>query len=336
MPITIGNGFLKSEILITPPKKTAESWWRILWERFKDYFFSTGRAKADSYIHEMLFTDPPPTRERLADIFFELKALACASHTDRFQVYNPHGDDSTIIFRIVDEKGGDDLLRITQSTDIFSCTIMGEIYFLMKSKPGLLKSYPQMTFTINKQYSEALKNIIPTRLCLNLADEPFLSISLHSILRLVNSQLYKTNSEWKAQEKINYLATKIRSGIENVMHTLHQTNISESTRQRAFLETMSMCGLKPIETSPPPTHVPIVKIVEMVLLENQVFKTFLENNANTRQSIQAELIEAISDNLFRDLFRTDPQAIQKMAEEQLTTLHIRWLRQGGSGLCCFL
>ncbi|EIV8868731.1 SPI-2 type III secretion system effector SifA [Salmonella enterica] len=336
MPITIGNGFFKSEILITPPKKTAESWWRILWERFKDYFFSTGRAKADSYIHEMLFTDPPPTRERLADIFFELKALACASHTDRFQVYNPHGDDSTIIFRIVDEKGGDDLLRITQSTDIFSCTIMGEIYFLMKSKPGLLKSYPQMTFTINKRYSEVLESLTPSTLCLNLAGEPLLSVPLYSIVKHVNSELFKTNFEWKAQEKINYLATKIRSGIESAKHTLHQENISESTQQRAFLETMSMCGLKPTETPPPPTHVPIAKMVETILLENKTFQAFLVTNANTSQSFLDEIIEAVSDHVFRGLFRTDPQVIQKMAEEQLTKLHVRSHRQGGNGLSCFL
>lgn len=171
---------------------------------------------------------------------------------------------------------------------------------------------------------------------LMLFGEPLLSVPLYSIVKHVNSELFKTNFEWKAQEKINYLATKIRSGIESAKHTLHKENISESTRQRAFLETMSMCGLKPTETPPPPTHVPIAKMVETILLENKTFQAFLVTNANTSQSFLDEIIEAVSDHVFRGLFRTDPQVIQKMAEEQLTKLHVRWHRQGGNGLSCFL
>lgn len=336
MPITIGNGCLKSEIFTNPPEKTTESWWKILWEKIKDFFFSTGRAKADNCIHEMLFTETPPTPERIAEIFFELKALACASHTERFQVYNPHGDDSTIIFRIIDENRDDDLLRIIQSTDIFSCTIMGRVYFWIRDNPKFLKSYPKVTFTINKRYSEILNSLIPSTLCLNLAGAPLLSVPLYSIVRHLNSELNKTNLDWKAQENVNYPKKKIQSGIESAMHTLHQTNISEGTCQRAFLETMSMCGLQPTEPSPPPTHISIAKMVEKILLADESFQEFLVTDANASQSMLAEIIEAVSDSVFRCLFRIDPQAIQKMAEEQLTTLHVRSLRQGGSGLCCFL
>ncbi|ECH0276450.1 SPI-2 type III secretion system effector SifA, partial [Salmonella enterica] len=55
MPITIGNGFLKSEILTNSPRNTKEAWWKVLWEKIKDFFFSTGKAKADRCLHEMLF-----------------------------------------------------------------------------------------------------------------------------------------------------------------------------------------------------------------------------------------------------------------------------------------
>ncbi|VEA36701.1 effector protein SifA [Salmonella enterica subsp. enterica] len=70
MPITIGNGLLKSEILINPPGNTKETCCKVLWEKIKDLFFSTGKAKADRCLHEMLFADCPPTRERLTEIFF--------------------------------------------------------------------------------------------------------------------------------------------------------------------------------------------------------------------------------------------------------------------------
>lgn len=39
MPITIGNGFLKSEILTNSPGNTKEAWWKVLWEKLKTSFF---------------------------------------------------------------------------------------------------------------------------------------------------------------------------------------------------------------------------------------------------------------------------------------------------------
>ncbi|MGK7582469.1 SPI-2 type III secretion system effector SifA, partial [Salmonella enterica] len=52
-------------------------------------------------------------------------------------------------------------------------------------------------------------------------------------------------------------------------------------------------------------------------------------------SMLAEIIEAISDPVSHAIFRINPQAIQKLAEEQLTTLHVRSEQQSGR-LCCFL
>ncbi len=40
---------------------------KVLWEKLKT--FSTGKAKADRCLHEMLFADRTPTRERLTEIF---------------------------------------------------------------------------------------------------------------------------------------------------------------------------------------------------------------------------------------------------------------------------
>ncbi|HCJ4835480.1 TPA: SPI-2 type III secretion system effector SifA, partial [Salmonella enterica] len=85
----------------------------------------------------MLFAERAPTRERLTEIFFELKELACASQRDRFQVHNPHENDATIILRIMDQNEENELLRITQNTDTFSCEVMGNLYFLMKDRPDI-------------------------------------------------------------------------------------------------------------------------------------------------------------------------------------------------------
>ncbi|EKB9494989.1 SPI-2 type III secretion system effector SifA [Salmonella enterica] len=336
MPITIGNGFLKSEILINPPGNTKETCCKVLWEKIKDLFFSTGKAKADRCLHEMLFADCTPTRERLTEIFFELKALACASQRDRFQVHNPHENDAIMILRIMDQNEENELLRITQNTDTFSCEVMGKVYFLMKDRPDILKSHPQMTAMINTRYSDIADYPLPSTLCLNFAGAPTLSVPLDNIEGYLYSELRKGHlDEWKTQEKVTYLAAKIQSGIEKTTRILQHANISESTQQNAFLETMAMCGLKQLEIPPPHTHIPIEKMVKEVLLADKTFQAFLVTDPSTSQSMLAEIIEAISDKVFHAIFRIDPQAIQKMAEEQLTTLHVRSEQQSGC-LCCFL
>ncbi|ECV9962819.1 TPA: SPI-2 type III secretion system effector SifA [Salmonella enterica] len=336
MPITIGNGFLKSEILTNSPRNTKEAWWKVLWEKIKDFFFSTGKAKADRCLHEMLFADRTPTRERLTEIFFELKELACASQRDRFQVHNPHENDDTIILRIMDQNEENELLRITQNTDTFSCEVMGNLYFLMKDRPDILKSHPQMTAMIKRRYSEIVDYPLPSTLCLNPAGAPILSVPLDNIEGCLYSEWRKGHlDEWKTQEKVTYLAAKIQSGIEKTTRILQHANISESTQQSAFLETMAMCGLKQLEIPPPHTHIPIEKMVKEVLLADKTFQAFLVTDPSTSQSMLAEIVEAISDQVFHAIFRIAPQSIQKMAEEQLTTLHVRSEQQSGY-LCCFL
>ncbi|EDW5020709.1 SPI-2 type III secretion system effector SifA [Salmonella enterica subsp. enterica serovar Albuquerque] len=336
MPITIGNGFLKSEILINPPGNTKETCCKILWERIKDFFFSTGKAKADRCLHEMLFADRIPTRERLTEIFFELKALACTSQRDRFQVHNPHGNDDTIILRIMDQSEEKELLRITQNTDTFSCEVMGKVYFIKKDRPDILKSHPQMTAMIKRRYSEIVDYPLSSTLCLNLAGAPTLSVPLDNIEGYLYSELRKGNlDEWKTQEKVTYLAAKIQSGIEKKTRTLQHANISESTQQNAFLETMAMCGLKQLKIPPPHTHISIEKMVKEVLLADKTFQAFLVTDPSTSQSMLAEIVELISDKVFHAIFRIAPQTIQKMAEEQLITLHVRSEQQSGC-LCCFL
>lgn len=59
-----------------------------------------------------------------------------------------------MILRIMDQNEENELLRITQNTDTFSCEVMGKVYFLMKDRPDILKSHPQMTAMINTRYSD--------------------------------------------------------------------------------------------------------------------------------------------------------------------------------------
>lgn len=335
MPIVIGNGYLKSEILTAPPGNTRESCWKILWEKIKDFFFSTGKTKAESYLREMCFTDHPPTRERLTEIFFGLRALACASQTERFQVYNPREDDSTLVLCIVDENGGDELLRITQSADTCSYTIMGKNYPPIEDRPGVLKSHPQTTLIINKRHSEVIDYPLPSTLCLNLAGAPSLSVPLDNLDGYLYSEWRRGNlDEWKNNEKVNYLTAKIQAGIDETALALQPENISDRIQQKACLKAMSQCGIKLTEI--PAGHTAIEKMVKQVLLSDRKFQRLIETHDRTGQNMLAEIIEEISDATFRAIFKTDPRVVKNMAGEQLTSLYVRSTQQNGCGLCCFL
>ncbi|EHN20174.1 secreted effector protein [Salmonella enterica subsp. enterica serovar Montevideo str. 80959-06] len=305
-------------------------------KKLKTSFFLLAKQKRTVVYMRCCLPIAPPHESGLQRFFFELKELACASQRDRFQVYNPNENDDTIILRIMDQNEENELLRITQNTDAFTCEVMGNAYFLIKDRPDILKPHPQMTAMINRRYSEIVDYPLPSTLCLNPAGAPTLSVPLDNIKGYLYSEWRKGNlDEWKTQEKVTYLAAKIQSGIEKTTRILQHANISESTQQNAFLETMTMCGLKQIEIPPPHTHIPIEKMVEEVLLADKTFQAFLVTDPSASLSMLAEIIETLSDQVFHAIFRIDPQAIQKMAEEQLTTLHVRSEQQSGC-LCCFL
>lgn len=212
----------------------------------------------------------------------------------------------------MDQNEENELLRITQNTDAFSCEVMGNVYFLMKDRPDILKSYPQMTAMINRRYSEIVGYPLPSTLCLHPAGAPILSVPLDNIEGYLYTGLRKGNLDgWKAQEKATYLAAKIQSGIEKTTRILHHANISESTQQSAFLATMAMCGLKQAEIPPPHTHIPIEKMVEEVLLADKTFQAFLVTDPRASLSMLAEIIEAISDQVFHAIFRIAPRLYKK-------------------------
>ncbi|MCT7094493.1 SPI-2 type III secretion system effector SifB, partial [Salmonella enterica subsp. enterica serovar Oranienburg] len=52
MPITIGRGFLKSE-MFSQSAISQRSFFTLLWEKIKDFFCSTQRSAADQYINEL-------------------------------------------------------------------------------------------------------------------------------------------------------------------------------------------------------------------------------------------------------------------------------------------
>ncbi|EBO6207600.1 SPI-2 type III secretion system effector SifB, partial [Salmonella enterica] len=88
MPITIGRGFLKSE-MFSQSAISQRSFFTLLWEKIKDFFCSTRRSAADQYIKELCDVASPPDAQRLFDLFcalYELSSPSCRGNF-HFQHY---------------------------------------------------------------------------------------------------------------------------------------------------------------------------------------------------------------------------------------------------------
>ncbi|EGN7096203.1 hypothetical protein ISL98_000923 [Salmonella enterica] len=69
MPITIGNGFLKSEILTNSLRNTKEAWWKVLWEKIKDFFFLLAKQKRTVVYMRCCLPNAPPHESGLQRFF---------------------------------------------------------------------------------------------------------------------------------------------------------------------------------------------------------------------------------------------------------------------------
>ncbi|EDY7847220.1 SPI-2 type III secretion system effector SifB, partial [Salmonella enterica] len=83
MPITIGRGFLKSE-MFSQSAISQRSFFTLLWEKIKDFFCSTRRSAADQYIKELCDVASPPDAQRLFYLFCKLYELSSPSCKEKF------------------------------------------------------------------------------------------------------------------------------------------------------------------------------------------------------------------------------------------------------------
>lgn len=135
----------------------------------------------------------------------------------------------------MDQNEENELLRITQNTDTFSCEVMGNLYFLMKDRPDILKSHPQMTAMIKRRYSEIVDYPLPSTLCLNPAGAPILLVPLDNIEGYLYTELRKGHLDgWKAQEKATYPQRKFSLGLKDNAHFTPCEYIRKYSAKRIF------------------------------------------------------------------------------------------------------
>lgn len=106
MPITIGRGFLKSE-MFSQSAISQRSFFTLLWEKIKDFFCSTRRSAADQYIKELCDVASPPDAQRLFDLFCKLYELSSPSCKEKFHFQ--HYKDGEYQYTNLCIKDGEDI-----------------------------------------------------------------------------------------------------------------------------------------------------------------------------------------------------------------------------------
>ncbi|EBG3707810.1 SPI-2 type III secretion system effector SifB, partial [Salmonella enterica] len=106
MPITIGRGFLKSE-MFSQSAISQRSFFTLLWEKIKDFFCDTQRSTADQYIKELCDVASPPDAQRLFDLFCALYELSSPSCRGNFHFQ--HYKDAECQYTNLFIKDGEDI-----------------------------------------------------------------------------------------------------------------------------------------------------------------------------------------------------------------------------------
>ncbi|MFS1539674.1 MAG: hypothetical protein ACL7BU_14420 [Candidatus Phlomobacter fragariae] len=90
MSISFGSGFLGTKITTHQINKMMDSDYRgeglfiEIWEKIKDFFFSTGRDEAIDNLKKLCNPQKPLSLDEVESIFFKLKELASTTYKSRF------------------------------------------------------------------------------------------------------------------------------------------------------------------------------------------------------------------------------------------------------------
>ncbi|EBP0459312.1 hypothetical protein GK77_07385 [Salmonella enterica subsp. enterica] len=109
-----------------PPKMS-------LWDRIKEFFFSTHQAEAQDCLYRICHPSAGTTPDDVRNLFERLKELAYAGYADNIQSYRHGGKHFCIM-----DKNGDEILSVTFADDYTVTTGTRGAFFA----DGTARSYP--------------------------------------------------------------------------------------------------------------------------------------------------------------------------------------------------
>ncbi|EIZ0452758.1 SPI-2 type III secretion system effector SifB, partial [Salmonella enterica] len=212
MPITIGRGFLKSE-MFSQSAISQRSFFTLLWEKIKDFFCSTRRSAADQYIKELCDVASPPDAQRLFDLFCKLYELSSPSCKEKFHFQ--HYKDGEYQYTNLCIKDGEDIpLCIVIRQDHYYYDIMNRTVLCVDTQSAHLKRYSDINIKTSTYVCEELCCLFPERLLLSLSGGITFSVDLKNIKETLIAMAEKGNlCDWKEQERKAAISSRISLGI---------------------------------------------------------------------------------------------------------------------------
>ncbi|HFZ7861192.1 TPA: SPI-2 type III secretion system effector SifB, partial [Salmonella enterica subsp. enterica serovar Potsdam] len=212
MPITIGRGFLKSE-MFSQSAISQRSFFTLLWEKIKDFFCDTQRSTADQYIKELCDVASPPDAQRLFDLFCALYELSSSSCRGNFHFQ--HYKDAECQYTNLFIKDGEDIpLCIVIRQDHYYYDIMNRTVLCVDTQPAHLKRYSDITIKASTYVCEELCCLFPERLQLSLSGGITFPVDLKNIKETLIAMAEKGNlCDWKEQERKAAISSRINLGI---------------------------------------------------------------------------------------------------------------------------
>ncbi|EAN4948097.1 type III secretion system effector SifB [Salmonella enterica] len=311
MPITIGRGFLKSE-MFSQSITSQRTFFTLLWEKIKDFFCSTRRFDVDKYINELCDLTSPPSAQRLFDLFCSLYELS--SPTCREKFHFQHYKDAECQYTNLYIKDGAEIpLCIVIRKDHYFYNIMSKTVLCIDTYPAPLKTYPDINIKTGTYVCEPLCCLFPERLLLSLSGDITFSIRLNEIKEtLIDMVENGTLCNWREQERKAAISSRINTGIAQA----GLTAIDETTKNTIALKVIKAANLKNATFDANYTQSSITQIVYSCLLKNDILMNILDEQSCYNLLCLNDLTEYVALQIHNCLFSEDLSSLIEIAKNE--------------------
>ncbi|EAO2683577.1 type III secretion system effector SifB [Salmonella enterica] len=311
MPITIGRGFLKSEIF-SQSTLSQRSFFTLLWEKIKDFFCNTRKAEADQYINELCDLASPPDAQRLFDLFCALYGLSSPSCREKFH-FQHYKDAESQYTNLYIKDGAEIPLCIVIRQDHYYYNIMGKTVICIDTYPEPLKKYPDVNIKTGTYVCEPLCCLFPERLLFLLSGGITFSIDLRNIKETLIDMAEKGNlCDWKEQERKAAISSRIHTGIAQAGVTV----IDEATKNTIAAKVIEATNLKNATFDPNHTQSSITQMVYSCLFKNEILMNMLEENFSHDLLCLNDLAEYVALQVHNSLFSEDLSSLVETAKNE--------------------
>lgn len=320
MGISVGNSYLTAgisndrinEMLIThtPPHMT-------IWEKIKDFFFSTGEREALDCLFRLCNPTPNLTSSEIEDTFFRLKALCSPGCKERF--CHNHVDSSFTGRLHIKDESGDDLLYIEMNGKVCNYNILGKLFIFDNN---ITPCFTQDHETNIHGLSIAHKKINPQPLTDNIVwmKNDFYHISYENnnsqldftafyddVINYITSVNKGNNFHlWREEEKVTYISSVLNKEVDTQVSN-KQINLSKEDKEDIFNRLNNELGVYNFKLNSKCAQSSIKHIVLTLMYKNESLYDFINKTANDRniKVITTDIVNALSNHIFEDIFMVE-------------------------------